>query len=231
MAIRNTREWRVRLVLWVGSGVLVFASSGMVRFMLPLFPIGLACASAGLSYAVSKGWCRTYRLSVASIVLFGAMGTVGLAFYAAPAMLAGIGLRTREAYLESRAPGYKISRIIDETVAASGSNGKVLVFFPHVYYLNSLYMLGDPGASWLVDPDRLNTPADMLALLRKENISYVVRTPAYPRAIAVPMEQLEKDGVLLPYSSTTVDDFRGNRIAGNRQELAVIILKAPTKAP
>lgn len=54
--------------------------------------------------------------------------------------------------------------------------------------------------------------------------------PSYLGAVAAPLEQLEKDGYLIPYSRSEVQDFQGMRIAGRREPVLVVILRVVTEA-
>jgi len=62
-------------------------------------------------------------------------------------------------------------------------------------------------------------------LFRKEGIRWVVRSPKYPPMIAAPLEELEKRGELVLIARTDVSDFQGLRIAGQRQEVPVVIFQ------
>jgi len=230
-AITNTREWRVRLYVWIASGVLIFSASGLNRFMFPLFPIALSCAAAGVFHAAQRGWLQAYRVAVASAVLFIFIGGAGLVAYSGPALLAAAGIHDSKTYLETRAPDYKTVAAIDRSLGTERSAGKALVFFRHLYYLRSPYVLGNPDGSWSVNPDLLKTPGDFRAFFQREGIAYVVRAPEYPDVIAGPLRQMEKDGSLVPYSEALVDNFSGNRIAGQRKEVRVLIFRVNSAAP
>jgi len=61
--------------------------------------------------------------------------------------------------------------------------------------------------------------------LHAEQIAFVVRSPSYPATIAAPLEELESEGYLIPYSRSEVQDFQGMRIAGISEPVEVVILR------
>jgi hypothetical protein len=63
LACRNTREWRVRFFVRLLAGLGIYLALGMTRFLLPLLPIALSCAAAGVYYAGRKGWVQIHRLA------------------------------------------------------------------------------------------------------------------------------------------------------------------------
>jgi hypothetical protein len=76
-----------------------------------------------------------------------------------------------------------------------------------------------------VNPDVLKTAGDWRAFLHAEQIAFVVRSPSYPAIIAAPLQELEREGYLIPYSKSEVQDFQGMRIAGIRKPVEVVILR------
>jgi hypothetical protein len=118
----------------------------------------------------------------------------------------------------------------NQSLANDTAAGKTLVFFRHLYYLRVPYVAGDPGASWLVNPDNLKTAAAWRAFLHSEGITYVVRAPGYPAVLAPGLEQLEKEGGLVQFSETGVENFTGMRQEGQRVSVPVVILKANSSA-
>src|SRR5256885_16882483 len=88
----------------------VGATSGMLRFILPLLPIALAAAFAGAAELRARGWRRAWLLSCASIAGFLLFGFAGMIVYTRPAIAASTGLLSRERYLELRAPDYTLSQ-------------------------------------------------------------------------------------------------------------------------
>lgn len=225
LAWRNTRAWRVTTVVWFCAGLGIFLSSGLTRFLLPMFPIALACAAAGAFYARQKRWIPVHRLAGASILLACLLGGAGLPIYTTPAIQAALGLQGEQAYLSARAPDYQISQAVNQSLAKDSAAGKTLVFFRHLYYLRVPYVVGDPAASWQVNPDNLKTAAAWHAFLHSEGITYVVRTPDYPPVLATGLEQLEKEGSLVRISETDVENFKGMRQEGQRVSVPVVILQ------
>jgi hypothetical protein len=225
LACRNTREWRVRIFVWFSAGLGIYLASGLTRFLLPLLPVALSCVAAGVYYARQKGWHQIHRLATLSVLLACILGAGGLAVYATPSILATMRVEDRQQYLREKAPEYQVSEAINQSVGSQPFAGKTLVFLRHLYYLRVPYILGNPSAAWLVNPDSIRTPADWRIFFRDEHIAYVVRAPSYPPAIAAPLEQLEKEGHLIPYSKSEVQNFQGMRIAGNREPVLVVILR------
>lgn len=123
------------LLVWVAGATLIGWTTEMLRYALPVFPVALACCIAGAGLVASRGWRPvnwTVRLSIAGFLL---MGFGGLCLYARPAWSVAAGLTSRESYLRQRAPDYEKCEFLNRQLAGKGSEGKVLVFFRHVYYL------------------------------------------------------------------------------------------------
>jgi len=225
LASRNTKEWRVRMFVWFSGGLGIYLASGMTRFLLPLFPIAFSCVAAGVFYAHQKRWIQIHRLSTLSILFACLLGAGGLAIYTAPAIRSAIGVEDRQQYLMEKAPEYQVSEAVNQSVGSAPFAGRTLVFLRHLYYLHVPYILGNPAAAWLVNPDSIKTPADWRAFFRDEHIAYVVRAPSYPASMAAPLEQLEKEGSLILYSKSEVENFQGMRMAGKREPVLVVILR------
>jgi len=225
LAWRDTREWRIRTIVWVAAGLGIFLASGMTRFLLPLLPIAFSCAAAGVYYARQKGWVQVHRLATLSVLFACLMGAGGLALYTAPAILAATGVKDRQDYLRERAPEYQVCEAVNRALSFPPFAGRALVFLRHLYYLRVPYILGNPSVAWQLNPDMIKTPADWLAFFHDQRIAYVVRERSYPETIAAPLEQLEKQGYLIPYAKSEVEDFQGMRIAGKREPVPVVILR------
>ena len=225
VAFRNTREWRVRAIVWLSAGLGIFMASGLARFLLPLLPIAFSCIAAGVHYAGKKGWRSVFRLATLSISFACLLGAAGLVLYTAPKVLAIVGAEERQHYLEENASEYHVSQVINKVVSSTPGHGKSLVFLRHLYYLRVPYIVGDPAESWEINPDILKTASDWRRFLHDEEIAYVVRAPSYPDSIAAPLEQLEKEGKLAPYSKTEVQELHGMRIANKREPVQVVILR------
>jgi hypothetical protein len=225
LAWRNNREWRVRTLVWFVAGLGIFLASGMTRFMLPLLPVAFSCAAAGFYYARQKGWVQIHHLAAFSVFLACFMGAGGLALYTSPAILAATGVEDRQHYLRAKAPEYQVAEAVNQAVGSPPFSGRTLVFLRHLYYLRVPYILGNPLEAWQINPDSIKTPADWSTFFHDQHIAYVVRAPSYPTAIAAPLEQLEGEGKLVPYSQTEVQDFQGMRIAGTRGTVPVVILR------
>jgi len=59
----------------------------------------------------------------------------------------------------------------------------------------------------------------------ENNIGYVVRSPAFPKPIEAPLNELESTGDLIPFVSADVRNFQGNRIEQNWIGVPVVIIK------
>jgi hypothetical protein len=224
-AVRSTPLWRITGIVWVGSAFAIGATSGMLRFLLPVFPLALAAAFSGLPELKTRGWRIPWLFCLATVAGFLFLGAVGLLLYVRSPLAASLGITSRVDYLRSRAPDYQTAEFVNQTLAGKENEGRALVFFRHVYYLRVPFLYGDPAASWAVDPARLHTPNEWLALFRAQGIRWVVRAPSYPPSIAEPLVQLEASGKLIPVASAEVSTFQGMRISGVRTQLHVVILQ------
>ena len=70
-ASRNTRAWRVPLLVWFFSSVGIFFASGLPRFLLPLFPMALACVAAGFEVSLRETWRIASRTAAGVLVVIG----------------------------------------------------------------------------------------------------------------------------------------------------------------
>ena len=225
LAFRNTREWRVRVSVWVLSSLAIYLTSGLPRFVLPVFPLALSCMATGVFYARQKDWKLPHRIAVASLAMNCMLGAVGLLLYTRPAISTALGFTSPENYLRENAPDYQIAETVNRVLAGGPAPGKALVFFRHLYYLRVPYVLGDPAMSWGTNPKNLLTRNDWFAFFRKEGIAYVVRSPDYPASVAPILKEMERRGELSITSEFLVDNFRGKRSAGERQQIPVVILR------
>lgn len=74
---RREATWRAALTVWGISALGIGWSSGMTRFLLPIFPIALAAMLGGAAQLAAAGWRIARYLSLAStggLLLFGAAG-------------------------------------------------------------------------------------------------------------------------------------------------------------
>jgi hypothetical protein len=225
LAWRNTTEWRARTLVWFSVGLGIFFASELPRYLLPVLPIAFSCSAAGVYYARQKGWAQVHRLAMLSVFFACLIGAGGLVLYASPAIFAATGVEDRQHYLRAKAPEYQVAEAVNQAVGSSPSAGRTLVFLRHLYYLRVPYILGNPSVAWQVNPDTIKTSADWLAFFHDQHIAYVVRAPSYPKMIAAPLEQLEREGKLVPYSKSEVQDYQGMRIAGTRGAVPVVILR------
>jgi len=225
LAVRNTPAWRASLTVWFASALGIGTASGTARFLLPVLPIALAASFAGVSHVDKLGWRIVRRASLGTIGLYLLFGLAGLLLYGRAAIAVAVGLNSRQNYLQQRAPNYEQAEFVNRVLKGGLGEGKALVFFHHLYYLDVPFVYGDPDASWAVDPERFQTPEAWRELFRKEKIRWVVRSPEYPDSIAQPLGELEKEGELVPLANGEVDDFEGVRVLGQRKTVLIVILR------
>ncbi len=225
IAVKNTREWRILLPVWLLASAGIFFSSGLPRFLLPLFPIGLCCAAAGFEQSLRRGWKITTAVAVTAGTSMILLGFAGLAFYCAKPVQVGVGWTSPQRYLEDRAQDYQIADALNRILDGPERSGPALIFFRHQYYLKVPYVNGDPGTSFEVDPERMKTAQQWKDYLRMKGIVYVVRAPDYPQVVADPLRQLEQKGELVPFAETRVGNWSGKRIDRTRVVEPVLVLK------
>jgi len=225
LAYKNTREWRIPVLVWFLASLGNFFSSGLPRFLLPLFPVALFCVAAGIESSIEKDWKITNAVSVGTMALMILSGAAGLAVYCRKPVLAAVGFTGREAYLEDMAQDYQVAQAINQLLGTPKNAGTALIFLRHQYYLRIRYLNGDPGTSFEADPERLQTPEQWKEFLRAKAIVYVIRAPSYPMVIAAPLEELEKRGELVRFAQREVGNLKGMRIEQAHITVPVIILK------
>jgi Protein of unknown function (DUF1420) len=225
LVVRNTPLWRAALTVWVLGAIAIGATSGMTRFLLPVLPIAIAAALAGVAQLEPEGWRFARSVSLGTVGCFLLLGASGLLIYNRSAISAAVGLTPREEYLRRHAPEYEKVQFINEVLAGKESEGKTLVFLRHVFYLRVPFLYGDPAASWAVDPSKFQTPDQWKALFKSEGVRRIVRSPQYPPTVAAPLQSLEDSGDLVPVAQKEVSDFHGFRILEDRRVLPVVILR------
>lgn len=225
LAFRKERQWRISILVWALSSLAIFFSSGLPRFLLPIFPIALACAAAGWQVSLQQKWTVPNRVLTCLLALIALSGGAGLALYAYKPICAAIGLQDKTRYLEQRAPDYQVVQAVNQLPLRGANAEKTLIFVRHLYYLDIPFLNGDPATSFEVDPERLKTAGDWMAFFRKNDVAYVVRSPDYPAGIRQPLEELERTGELIPLSKRDVQNFQGMRLAQNRVTVPVLILQ------
>jgi hypothetical protein len=222
---RNTRPWRIPLLVWFLSGVGIFYSSGLTRFLLPVFPLALSCVAVGWQGARLRRWRIAQPIIIGLLVILGASGVTGLSIYSARPILAAIGMMSKSKYLEQSAPDYQVVEAINHILAGQDRRLRTLLFVRHLYYLDIPYLNGDPDSSFEVDPERLKTPEDWKRFFQQKGIGFVVRSPDYPEAIAAPLLEMEHTEELIPVDAAEVQNFGGNRISEMRMTIPVVVLK------
>jgi hypothetical protein len=99
-----------------------------------------------------------------------------------------------------------------------------MVFLRHLYYLNAPFIEGRPENSWLMDPAKVDDPATLMNLLRREHVRWVVKAPEYRQPLAATFQELEGQGQLRPAFMQDIPAFEGFRIYGSRVRVHVTIL-------
>jgi hypothetical protein len=219
---RETSTWRAVVPVWMLSAVGISATSGMMRFLLPVFPIAIAAVLSGVP-RLRLGLAR--YVSVGTLFFFILTGTVGLLVYDRPALAVAVGLTSPETYLAKHSQDYEKVQFVNRVLAGRESEGFALVFVRHTYYLTIPFKYGDPVASWAIDPMKLQSANDWLTFLKAERIRWVVRSPNFPPAIAAPLEQLQARGQLVPIAQAEITDFQGLRISEDRQQMPIVVLE------
>lgn len=225
LAFRNTRIWRILILVWFLSSFFIFFSSGLPRFLLPVFPIALSCVAAGVEDVFRQKWAIASRLAASLIIVMALFGAAGLAMYSRKAVFAAMGLVGKTKYLEQTSQDYEVIEALNRHLGDQHSGQRTLVFVRHLYYLKIFYLNGDPGTSFEVDPERLKSSQEWKEFFKKNAIGYVVRTPDYPAAIAQPLLEMERDGDLEPFAQDEAQNFQGKRIDQIRTAISVVILR------
>jgi hypothetical protein len=224
-AVRNTPTWRVALCVWGVCAICVGASTGMMRFLLPVLPIALAAVVAGAAQLKLRGWLAAHYVVAASMCVFLLFGVGALLGYNRSALAAATGITAPADYLRDHSPEYEETQFINRTLQGREAEGPALVFQRHVYYLRIPFLYADPSASWAIDPRNFRTTQEWLRLFQEQKVRWVVRSPGYPPQIAGPLVALEGQGKLVPFARASVADFRGGRLAGDRHVYEVVILE------
>jgi hypothetical protein len=224
LAVRRTPLWRVVLTVWLAGAIGIGLTSGMMRFLVPLLPIALAASMVGVAQLEGQRWRAVRVTAIVSIAGFLLFGLGGLALYERNSWAVSAGLISRETYLREYAPDYARSEFVDHYLSETGSDGRALIFFRHVYYLRMPYLYGHPDASWAMNPEELQTDDAWRSLFRSQHIRWVVRAPDYPESLSIVLKRLESENILVPCATGTVEDWAGNRIGGTRQLQPITIL-------
>jgi len=221
LSVRKSFLARIAAGMWV----MVLLSNAVVsqeaRFLLPVFPVALALAICGVAESFRGTWMVRVGC-LGTLLLFFAFGLASEVLYARDFIPVTLGLEKQEAFLERMAQDYPLAAFVNRSLVGKD---EVLVFFRHLYYLRAPFIEGRPEQSWLMDPQRVEQPQQLLDLLRRENIRWVVKAPDYPEALAQTFRALEDEGQLRPVSSTEVWTFAGFRIYEKRVPVEVTILE------
>ncbi len=221
---RRTPAWRATTVLWIVGSLGIGLSSGMTRFLLPLFPIALAAAFGGAAALWNAGGRPSRAFVALSIGGFLIFGFGGMLVYTRPAVAAAVGGIEREDYLAQRVPNHELSSFVNQALAKEHSDQRVLIFFRHLYYVRVPYVYGEPTGSWSVDPAVLRDAQSWQRFFREQRIAWVLRAPEYPKKVAPVLVELESENVLVPFAEKEVSDFDGNRLQGQRKIFRATLL-------
>jgi hypothetical protein len=222
---RGNRSMRIPLIVWSISGVLLFFASGLPRFLLPVFPVALACVAGGWDAARRQHWKIAVTVASFLLIVLTSAGAAGLATYSTAPLLAALGVISKTQYLEQFSFEYQVIEVVNGLLAAQDPKLRTLVFVRHMYYLEIPFLNGNPATSFEVDPSQLQTTAAWRDFFAKKSIGYVARSPDYPRSIAEPLLQMERDGDLVPIDHAVVESFSGKRQSATSTAITVVILK------
>ena len=225
VALGKFRKWQAPAIVWWLSAIGIFYTSGLQRFLLPVFPLALVCLSEGIELTNELNWNLMRRLAATMTILLCIVGGIGLVIYSWAPVATSLGVLSQVRYSEERSPEYQQSEVINRVLGSQSKERKILVFVRHLYSLDVAFLNGDPATSWMINPDHLRTPRDWETFFQREGIAFVVRSPEYPAAIEVPLKEMEANGDLVLVSQSLVQDFHGKRIQGNRAQVVVTILR------
>src|SRR5579863_6310267 len=92
----------------------------------------------------------------ATIAIFLLLGAAAFAAYGKDFLPVSVGLESREHFLAREAPNYQEISFANQVLERK--TGVALVFFQHLYYLRTNYVVGDPVSNWNLYPDDYATP-------------------------------------------------------------------------
>jgi hypothetical protein len=222
-------KWKSRLaqvafVLWISMLFANALTTQMARFLLPAYPLALALAMAGAAATSRRGGNYIRAGCVATLAVFSLFCMASDVLYARDFVRVAVGLENKQAFLERMAPEYQAAEFANSALAQR--DGKIFVYVRHMYYLRVPYVNGDPGTSWLVNPDLLTSPQMLLEFFREQDIRWVMKTDRYPPELARVFEESEKDGMLIPETRGEILKFSGSsRLLNDRQKDPVVLLR------
>jgi len=225
LAWNDRRAWRIPLLIWILSAVGIFFASGLPRFLLPIYPSALLFAAGGIQATSQAKWRAGRIAALAVVAVTVAAGAAGLAIYSYKPVLASVGILSKTKYLEQTSPEYEVIENVNRLLGGRACPQKALVFIRHTYYLDIPYLNGNPGTSFEVNPDHLQTAQEWKELFSKQGVGYVIRSPDYPPTIAASLTEMERSGDLQPIGQADVEDFQGKRTDQERTTIRVVILK------
>ena len=163
----------------------LFFADGQASLASICLESGVGVSPASRTFSVAE--CRIAAAGcTATTILFLLFAGASDAMYARDFLPVVLGTEREQAFLERTAPDYQTVEFINRTLQpeARGMNdGKVMVFFRHLYYIRVPFVDGSPEYSWLMDPALYNDKDKLLAHLRKMNVRWVVKAPDYPAAL------------------------------------------------
>ena len=194
----------------------------MARFLLPIFPLALALVLAGMAASFQRKWWAVQVACAATLFVFLGFGISTEVLYAKDFLPVALGLESRNNFLVRMAPDYGATAFVNQAV---GTQGIVMVFFRHLYYLDPAFIEGNPANSWLMDPRTAADPGKLLSTLQQFKVRWVVKSPDYPEPLAASFQELEDEGKLRPVCSKTVSTFSEFRVYGQRVTQKLILLE------
>jgi Dolichyl-phosphate-mannose-protein mannosyltransferase len=219
---------RIAATLWAVVYLSNLFSSQMGRLLLPVFGLSLALVFSGVAEIFNRRWKLAGAGCAATILVFLVFATASDAIYARGFLPVVLGAESEQAFLKRTAPDYQtvefINRMLQPEMRGT-EDGRVMVFFRHLYYIRVPFVDGSPEYSWLMNPTLYNDKDKLLAHLRELDVRWVIKAPDYPPALEPAFSNLETEGDLVPVASTDVENLTGTgRIYGQRQRVHVVLL-------
>jgi Dolichyl-phosphate-mannose-protein mannosyltransferase len=226
-------RWKSQTAKLAGTvWALLFASNAlstqMGRFLLPAYGLALALLFSGLAEIFKRRWKVSMHGCAATLTLFLAFALASDLVYARDFLPVVLGQESQEDFLQRMAPDYKFASFVNATLGArtQSGDGRVMLFFRHLYYLRVPYIYGDPAFSWVMDPAKCNQAGCLLRTLQDLNVRWVVKAPVYPPALAEAFSRLETDRHLVPIATAELETSGGpSRIYKEKQAVPVTILE------
>jgi hypothetical protein len=195
------------------------------RYLLAAVPIALALVFASAARVMESKSRIISATVVGSIALFLLFGAASEAVYSKDFLPVVLGRETREDFLMRMAGNYPSAAFVNQSL--QGREGKAMVFFRLVYYINVPFEIGTPEESWLVNVDKITDADSLSRFLAERGIRWVVKSPdyPYPASLTEAFQKLEEEGRLRPVFSGEASSFSSFRMYGERVKFKMVILE------